>query len=164
MTSDFSIDRLRQLLDLDATTGVLRWRESRGSVAAGTPAGSYDDRGYLRVRVDKRFLKVHRVVFALTHGYRPVQVDHRNGVLDDNRPDNLRDATCEQNQRNAKVRIDNSTGVKGVSWHASSGRWQAQCSVNGKQKTIGRYDTIEAAEAAVRAFREQHHGEFARHE
>ena len=158
MKSDFCIGRLRQLLDLDEGTGILRWRESRGSVAAGTRAGSPDDRGYLRVRVDRRFLKVHRVVFALTHGYWPTQVDHRNGILDDNRPDNLRDATCEQNQRNAKVRIDNSTGVKGVSWHASSCRWQAQCSVNGKQKTIGRFDNIEAADAAVRAFREQHPG------
>lgn len=163
MRSDFSIDRLRQLLQLDPETGILRWRESRGSVAAGSAAGSYDDRGYLRVRVNRRFLKVHRVVFAMTHGHWPTQVDHRNGVIDDNRPDNLRDATCEQNQRNAKVRSDNKSGVKGVSWHAGAGMWRAQCSVGGKQKTVGRYASIEAAEAAVRVFREQHHGEFARH-
>ena len=159
------IERLRELFDLDRETGVLT-RKVRTSyrIKVGDVAGSLNHHGYLMVRVDGKRLGAHRVVFALANGYWPEQVDHVNGVRTDNRPANLRAATREENQHNARRPVTNKSGVKGVSLDKASGKWRAYCWVNNRQHSIGYFTAIEAAAAAVRAARERLHGEFARHD
>lgn len=49
------------------------------------------------------------------------------------------------------VRSDNTAGVRGVS--KSGAKWSARITVQGKYKHIGRFDSIEAAAAAVAAHR-----------
>lgn len=158
-----SIDRLRDLFDVDAEAGVIRWRASGIRAKAGAIAGGLSGRGYCYVGVDGLKLKVHRIVFALVHGYWPVCVDHINGIKTDNRPENLRDATHAENMRNSKLRKDNTSGFKGVTWDARAAKWQAQAHINGRCKFLGYFtEASEAAEVAAR-FRSQHHMEFARH-
>lgn len=160
-----NIERLRELFDLDKETGVLRWRVSTTrKVKVGSIAGSKKKGEYSAVKVDNKKLFVHRVVFALVNGYLPEQVDHINGVRDDNRPANLRAATCLQNNQNRRTRKDSSSGIKGVLWSSQHRKWQAYVRANGKNNYLGSFSDPHEAGEVVRAFREQHHKEFARHE
>ena len=157
-------ERLSQLLELDPTTGVLRWKVSVSKkVKVGQVAGSKNCGGYIRIGIDGRRLLAHRIIFLLTHGFEPPEVDHINGHRADNRPSNLRAATSSENNRNACIRSDNNSGIKGVSWGAQWGKWRARVRANGKQHHLGLFADLNAAAAAVHAFRAEHHGQFARH-
>lgn len=145
--------------------GYLLWKKAKANnVKLFEKAGSASksDR-YLRVMINKTSYKVHRLVFLYHHGYLPKYIDHINGDTFDNRIANLREATCPQNNQNAKIRKDSSSGIKGVYMHKATGKWTASCQVNKKRTHLGLFTTIDEAEKAVKSFREQHHGSFARH-
>ena len=130
--------------------------------ADGARAGSQQADGYRRVVVDGRKFYEHRVVFAMTHGRQPeAQIDHINGVRNDNRPCNLREATHSQNQRNSRTPITNTSGVKGVCWDAAHSKWRAGLTHEGKTVTVGRYARLQDAASAVAAARARLHGAFA---
>lgn len=159
------IERLRAVFDLDAESGVLRWRVPTGNrIRVGGVAGHLDNKGYVQVQVDGKKLWAHRVVFAMVNGFWPEQVDHANGIGTDNRPENLRAATCAENSRNYRKPVTNTSGVKGVHWDRNRGRWRAYCRAGGRKHNLGSFVDLDAAASAVRAFREQHHGDFARHD
>ena len=122
---------------------------------------SFNARGYLLCGGTP----VHRMVFERTHGKKPkgMQIDHINGNILDNRIENLRLATYAENQWNAKTRVDNKSGVKGVSWHKASQKWRAQIKQNKVLYDLGTHDTIEKAKEIVQKKRIQLHGEFTRH-
>ena len=52
--------------------------------------------------------------------------------------------------RAGKLYANNTSGVRGVSWHARNGDWVARIHENGKSVTIGHYATIEEAAEARR--------------
>jgi len=59
--------------------------------------------------------------------------------------------------REGRLFRNNSSGVRGVSWHAGTGRWAARISDGGRMRTIGYFRTIdEAAEARRRAVLERY--------
>lgn len=90
------------------------------------------------------------------------QTDHKNGNGLDNQKKNLRLASDADNQHNYRLPRNNTSGYKGVNWDKRDNKWRARITVNGKQRTIGRYDDIiEAARAYDEAAR-NHFGEFAR--
>lgn len=91
-------------------------------------------------------------------------VDHIDGNKSNNRIDNLRPASVSQNAWNSKKRVNNTSGYKGVSFNAPGRErpWMASIGVNGKRKTIGRYETAEEAHQAYCAAAQALHGEFAR--
>jgi hypothetical protein len=93
----------------------------------------------------------------------PEEVDHIDGDTSNNRWNNLRVATHQENLRSTKIRSDNKTGFKGVSLN-KNGRFVAQAKVNGKQTYFGLFDTPEEAAEVIRNVREEHYGAFARHE
>ena len=84
-----------------------------------------------------------------------MHVDHINGNTLDNRRDNLRLVTPQQNQWNRGPQINNTSGYKGVRWHKRDQKWRAEagykCEQTGKSKIkhIGSYDD---KEEAVRAY------------
>jgi hypothetical protein len=88
------------------------------------------------------------------------KVDHedRNGL--NNTRDNLRLATHGQNMANTKVRADSKIGIKGV--YCRGNRCYARIKVNGKEKHLGAFDSIEQAHAAYIEAAKQIRGEFAR--
>lgn len=104
-------------------------------------------------------LSLHRLLMGSPKN---ALVDHRNGNGLDNRRRNLRLCTSSQNQANARVRSDNSSGYRGVTWHRKSAKWNAYISVSGKRKHLGLFvDPWDAAEAYNAAALEVF-GEFAR--
>lgn len=106
------------------------------------------------------FLQMHRVI-AGAKGLE--QVDHIDGNGLNNRDDNLRIATNQQNQQNRKKATGRvcSSQFKGVCFEKSSGKWMAQIGTGGKHKKLGRFiNEIDAARAYDSAAKE-YFGEFA---
>jgi len=75
-------------------------------------------------------------------------VDHRDNNKQNNHIDNLRWATNIENCQNAKLRKNNTSGYKGVSWHERNGKWMARINIDGNTIRLGYYDTKEEARDA----------------
>lgn len=76
-------------------------------------------------------------------------VDHINGNGLDNRKENLRICTRQQNICNRKAPNSNSiSGIRGVSFEKRTGKWVSRIKFNYKQIHIGTFLTIEEAEIA----------------
>lgn len=97
----------------------------------------------------------HRAIWLYVRGKLPpsaegIEIDHINGDATDNHITNLRLVTRGQNQWNAGIRKDNTSGFKGVS-ETRSGAFSASISINGKVKYLGAFPTaLEASEAYQR--------------
>lgn len=159
------LDLLEHLFELDEKTGVLRRRVTRAPNArAGDVVGSLDGRGYLHVNISGRFYRVHRIVFYMYYGYDPkTHLDHIDCDKLNNRPENLRPATDQQNAGNVpRMYAHNTSGFRGVSRNSRSGKWHAQIKIFGKQTYLGRFNTPEEAAEAYRAAAKKHFAEFAR--
>jgi len=89
-------------------------------------------------------------------------VDHVNGNGLDNRRLNIRTASRAENNRNAKRRIDNTSGHKGVSFHRRLGKWQAYINYEGKRRSLGYFNVENEAADAYRAASLILHREFRR--
>ncbi len=104
---------------------------------------------------------LHRVILGL-HGRLPF-VDHRDGNGLNNKRQNLRTCTHQQNIRNQYRKPDGkSSRFKGVYLEKRKNLWKARLCVNGKRISLGLHrDEVDAAiaynKAALRVF-----GEFAR--
>ncbi|WP_109368310.1 HNH endonuclease [Ochrobactrum soli] len=161
------IERLHDLLICDAEHGILywkyrpqsafkSWRSYRTFTArfAGKPAGSQTKRGYLEVYLDGKNYKVHRVIWAMTHGHWPDEIDHQAGNKSDNRITALRDVSSTENAKNFPKRKDNTSGVTGVLWSKAAKKWVARICINGKHRQIcltADFDTAVAARKKAEA-------------
>jgi hypothetical protein len=110
-----------------------------------------DKDGYKRVdlRKDKtRYTcRIHRLV-ALAFIQKPENkpfVDHINNNTLDNRIENLRWATVQENTFNSKICKNNTSGVKGVSYNKRDKKWVASIKINGKKSHLGSFDNKEEA-------------------
>ena len=121
------------------------------------------EKGTNRVKVHKQ---LHRLLMEIHHpelrDNPKLYIDHINGDKLDNRKENLRLATNQQNSMNRKPHKNSSSKYKGVYWSKRENKWIAQIVINKKNKYIGRYqDEKEAALAYDKAARE-HFGEYAK--
>lgn len=154
---------LRQILAYDPDTGEFTWKESRSHLAAGSNAGRKNRDGYSQIQIDGRKYSAHRLAWLLVHGRWPAnQIDHRNGVRDDNRLANLREALPSENQHNCRISARNTSGIKGVSWNKQAGKWGAHIRVSRRQIFLGHFDNVELAGAAYTEASQKYHGEFGR--
>lgn len=157
-------ERLRELLDYDPKTGEMTWRVKRGGrVSPGSRAGSLNNRGYVLVEIDGRCYGRNRLAFLHMTGAWPLnEADHKNGIRDDDRWCNLRDATRSENARNRKC--SSRHGVKGVSYFSrcKTRPWGAYIDARGgKRKHLGVFATKAEAAAARLDAERRLHGKFA---
>lgn len=156
-------ERLKELFDYE--DGKLVWKVSRGRLAkTGQVAGHFDARlGYIRVGTGGKCHLLHRLIFMYHHGYLPEFLDHINGDRVDNRIENLRPATKDENCRNRCSHKNNTSGEKNVSWHIGKKKWGVSLYVDGAKRHFGDYEDLELAALVAAEARDKFHGAFARH-
>lgn len=167
-----SIETLRKFLRYDPSTGKLFWRkrspddfnEGKQSKVwscrkwntryAGNEAlATINAQGYPCGSFSGLRLNAHRVAWAIHYGRWPKnEIDHINGIPDDNRIENLRDVTRSVNMRNRRMCSRNTSGYNGVLWCKAKKKWTATGQWNGNYEYIGRFDRLEDALAARRDF------------
>tara|TARA_E500000318_G_C3569068_1_gene217016 strand:+ start:7436 stop:7984 length:549 start_codon:yes stop_codon:yes gene_type:complete len=144
------IDLVKKYIDYDRDTGVFTWKVNRRYTARkGSVAGLKNDSGYILLTIESKRYRAHRIAWLLVHGEWPKnQIDHINGVRDDNRIENLRHVTNAQNAANASLMPCNTSGFKGVTYDKDRSKWHSQIKKDAKKYFLGRYDCkIEAAKA-----------------
>ena len=104
------------------------------------------------------------IIWALVHGVDPVdqEIDHKNCDKADNRIENLRIATRQQQGQNMPLPAHNKSGRKGV--YFFDGKWCACVRHDGRTIHLGRFGTRKEAAQASRAFARRYHDEFYREE
>lgn len=103
---------------------------------------------------------MHRQIVGLEIGD-PMCVDHvdENGL--NNQRSNLRKCTRSENARNIKLKANNTSGYKGVSFFRRDGTWKVQIQAGGKNRHVGYFKTKEEAHKAYVEHAKKKHGEFA---
>lgn len=164
-----SPELLRELLRYDPATGKLYWLERTPNMFKQSGYGggngccrrwnakyankeaftSKTDHGYRQGRVYKQRFTAHRVIWAMVYGEWPkMQIDHVNGDGCDNRINNLRHVSISINQKNSKMKSNNTSGQNGVSFNKLVKKWHAYISIDGRRKHLGFFNKIEEAKTA----------------
>lgn len=164
------MDRIWKLFELSETSpSGLRWRiRRRGTKGKGAPAGALartkgsPNRDRYFVSINGATFRAHRIIYAMHHGIDPgkMQIDHINGDSTDNRIENLRLATSQQNNRNRRIASNNKSGVRGVCWCRSKRKWKAYIMIDGKMHNLGGFDSLQDAQAKRISAEIMHFGEF----
>jgi hypothetical protein len=150
-------DRLRQLVDYNPDTGrFTRKIRTSNRIDLSKPCGAYNSDGYLVTRIDGTKYPNHRLAWLYMTGNWPtLEIDHINGIRDDNRWANLREVTRAGNTQNTHNirRPDGSyVGVRKV-----GNVFTAVIFVNKVRIKLGTFDTAEEAHAAYLAAKRLHH-------
>lgn len=145
--------------------GNLYWKVDRSFKAKkGTKAGYvHKPDGYVLISLFNKAYAAHRLTYLYFHGTCPQYIDHINNQRDDNRIENLRPATRAQNNQNAKLRSDNSSGIKGVWFDKNRNTWRVEIKVNNKRICLGSYKNLDEACAIIKEARKHYHKDFHNH-
>ena len=152
------------LLNYDKITGIFTWKKllAKNHMKVGDKAGTFKN-GYIRIILKGVKYYAHRLAWFYVNGVWPSKdIDHKNRNGLDNRWDNLREATHNQNMHNKKIHKNNVTGYKGVSYVKKGNRYKASIKVNFKTVYLGCFKTPEEAHAVYCKAAEELHQEFAR--
>lgn len=159
--SKITQERLKELFNYDSETGLFERLTHRGGMGAvGRIAGNVQPSGYVRITVDYKKYYAHRLAWLYVYGVWPTnEIDHRDTIKHHNWISNLRDATKKQNLQNQiKAHKSNkSSGLLGVSFEKRRGKFRATIGINGKNRSLGRFETAELAHAAYIAAKRIHH-------
>ena len=125
----------------------------------GKLAGTITTTGYRQVSVDNKLYLAHRVIFAMHWGFLPRFIDHIDGNRLNNKIENLRQCTDQQNKYNTPVKAKSKTGIKNVQWVNNA--YRVSIRADGVQTYLGRFKDLELAQLVAQEARSKFHGEFA---
>ena len=148
MSLFISYEDVRRLFDYDS--GRLIWKNPTAiKTKVGSIAGTLLPNGYRDIHIYGKKYREHRVIWLWHHGKWPTdQIDHINGVRDDNRIENLREATRVENYQNKTVYKNNLCGKTGVYFHKQRSKWASSIQINKKRVFLGLFEDVESAYAA----------------
>lgn len=146
---------IKHLIQLGYTSDIVKGIVYKPN---GDIINNKSSRGYILIhkRVGARSLNksinvlAHQFIYYINNGKTVDQLDHINGIRDDNRILNLRAVNNQQNQWNQ-------TKAKGYTWHKPTSKWRAQIKVNEKVYHLGLYDNEEEAHQAYLDAKKLHH-------
>ena len=147
-------ERLKQLLSYDPETGFFVWQVKSKGRNPGDIVGRTYAKGYMMIGLEGKTEYAHRLAYFYMTGAMPEhEIDHINGVKNDNRWSNLRMVTKAENQQNVAYR--NPTGYQGVQRIGQT--FRSIISVKGKQRHLGTFQTAEEAHNAYLEAKREHH-------
>lgn len=109
--------------------------------------------GYLRHNFCGKVYYAHRLAYFYMNGSWPENdIDHINGIRHDNRWENLRSVSRQINLNNINSPVKTPSGYRGVysSGNVNSQKWKAKISINGSEKWLGTFDSVEEAGLAYK--------------
>ena len=139
---ELSYERVRELFTYDTTTDSL--------ISSTHPTRCIKSDGYISRRLDGRQVQEHRIVYFYHNPDmdQSLSIDHINGIKHDNRIENLRLVTYQENNFNR-------SNVIGFSW--ARGGWRTYIVVDNKYINLGNYDNkLDARAAYLRAKKKYH--------
>lgn len=141
---------IRKHVLYDPSTGHFTRLTHSARCPAGSRTGTYDRHGYQVIIVNGKKYLGHRLGWYLTYGKWPDKhLDHINGVTGDNRLENLREATPQQNLQNTLSNPNRSrSGLIGAHWAKDKQKWYSQIQAFGVHYHLGYHPTKEHAHAA----------------
>lgn len=113
---------------------------------------------HLKYAITPQNIKMHRLILTVPMGKFVDHIDH-NPL--NNRRNNLRECTNAENNRNSRIRNDNTSGFKGVYYDKTKQRFRAIIKINDKQIHVGYFRTPEEASKSYKQAAIKYHGEFA---
>ncbi|AUE23479.1 HNH endonuclease [Escherichia phage vB_EcoS_HSE2] len=140
----------------DTNTGKLYWRVTNSNRApAGSEVAAVRNWGYVCVRLHGRTFQAHRIIWDMMKPENKLQpgeeIDHIDHNRENNLLSNLRKTTRKENSRNLSLARNNTSGVTGVRFDKSRGKWRAEIKVKKRVIHLGRFETIDDAIAARKA-------------
>jgi hypothetical protein len=107
----------------------------------------------IRIKGKPRSIDLHRILMkAYGHNIKNKLIDHIDRNTLDNKKCNLRIVTHEENSINKGIQKNNTSGVTGVTFNSTSGKWEAQIKLKYKNNHLGAFDKFEdAVEARLSA-------------
>lgn len=157
------------LFDYDEATGELTWKVDFGTRRRGDKVGGKSTykrrpgdcgRTYLHAKLGGKSYRVQNLIWTMKTGRFPCgEVDHKDRNPQNNRFENLRDASRSDNQANTSLYQNNKSGIRGV--HKNGLYWRAMISKGGVNRHLGYFVYREQAEHAWRMAASEAHGEFA---
>ena len=140
---------LKSVLDYNPEAGVFVWRTSNGTRKVGDIAGHIRKDGYVDIQTRGKKYSAHRLAWLFVHGEMPSeQIDHINHNRSDNRIENLRAVTNQENTKNKSKNKNNKSGVTGVNLCKKSNKWKAQIKINKKCIFLGQFTEFSEAVSA----------------
>lgn len=149
----FTLEDLKNEVEYEPLTGLFYRLKTHRKVKAGDIAGSihqlsHHPKAYIRIGIFGKPVSAHRLAwFYMTGSWPTGDIDHINQNSLDNRWENLRECSHQDNGKNQKKYINNTSGVVGVHLR-SSGKWRARIFHQGKHINLGQFDSFDAAVAA----------------
>lgn len=135
-------ERVKELFDYDPEVGVLIRKIDVGKkVKAGQVAGSISTSdGYRYIRVEWKLYPAHRLIWLWMTGVYVCdgkEIDHIDGVRDNNKLSNIRVVTKAENARNTKRYSSNTSGFSGVCFDKRRKVWYSRIKVNHRDVYLG---------------------------
>ena len=163
------LEELKEYLDYNPDTGILTWIKAKARARpelVGKEAGS-DGRKtstYREITFNGESYRIHRIAYYMYHARDPLQfdVDHKDLDTYNNKINNLRLATTQQNSFNRGISKTNTSGFTGVVWDKRDKRWRAKICPNGKQIHLGNFINKEDAIQARKEGEKKYFGRFRR--
>jgi hypothetical protein len=120
--------------------------------------GHTNQGGYGRMRVGARMVVVHRIAWELEHGQiaEGMFIDHicHNRACVNTR--HMQVVTRKANNENIpRVTTGTTSGRRGIDWYPRYGKWRARVAHNGRSHMLGYFESIDDAEHAVTAKRNE---------